>query len=165
MWFLFFFAPPLTYYAFVTRGMVMILHCGQRQWDIKLLFSSGSTHCGVGIGIGRSLALEMSYVRFHIFSDTVCALHAPMCNVKFHFLFCIPSDCTKSAKSERFRPSHSRTSSQEGPNLEIANFCGALGGRFKIDLFEQLATQCGRTSNCTTAIGTWDCRHVGKFVC
>ena len=71
--------------ADVTRGMVMILHCGQPHWDIKLLLSSGSTHCGFGIGIGRSLALEMSHVRFPFFSDTVCALHAPICNVKFHF--------------------------------------------------------------------------------
>ena len=51
----------------------------------RLFFSGGSTHCGVGIGIGRKLALEMSHVRFHVFSDRVCALHATMFNVKFQF--------------------------------------------------------------------------------
>ena len=53
----------------------------------KLFFSGGSTHCGVGIGIGRKrkFALEMSHVHFHIFSDSVCALHATIFNVKFQF--------------------------------------------------------------------------------
>ena len=49
----------------------------------RLFFSGGSTHCGVGIGIGRKLALEMSHVHFQAFSDRVCALHATMFNVKF----------------------------------------------------------------------------------
>ena len=42
----------------------------------KLFLSGGSTHCGVGIGIGRKLALEMSHVHFHVFSETIF-------NVKF----------------------------------------------------------------------------------
>ena len=49
----------------------------------KLFFSGGSTHCGVGIGIGRKLALEISHVHFHVFSEKVCALHVTIFNVKF----------------------------------------------------------------------------------
>ena len=49
----------------------------------KLFFSGGSTHCGVGIGIGRKLALEISHVHFHAFSERVCALHVTIFNVKF----------------------------------------------------------------------------------
>ena len=51
----------------------------------KLLFSGGSARCGVGTGIGRKLALEVSHVHFHVFSGRVCALHTTLFNVKFQF--------------------------------------------------------------------------------
>ncbi len=35
----------------------------------KLFFSGCSTHCGVGIGIGRKLALEMSHVHLWFTSE------------------------------------------------------------------------------------------------
>ena len=44
-----------------------------------------STQSIKGIGIGRKLALEMSHVHFHVFSERVCALHATIFNVKFQF--------------------------------------------------------------------------------
>ena len=56
--------------------------------DHKLLFSGGSTHCGVGTGIGRTFALEVSHVHSHVFSGQICALHAAIFNVKLHF-FCV----------------------------------------------------------------------------
>ena len=51
----------------------------------KLFISRSSTHRGVGIGIGRKFAFEMSHVHFQNYSDSVCALHAPIFNVKFQF--------------------------------------------------------------------------------
>ena len=51
----------------------------------KLFISKSSTHCGVGIGIGRRFAFEMFHVHFQNYSDRVCALHAPIFNVKFQF--------------------------------------------------------------------------------
>ena len=56
----------------------------------KLFISRSSTHCGVGIGIGRKFAFEMFHVHFQNYSDRVCALYAPIFfspifNVKFQF--------------------------------------------------------------------------------
>ena len=63
----------------------MILNRGRRQWVINCSFPEVQPIGGVGIGIGRKLALEMSHVHFHAFSERVCTLHATIFNVKFQF--------------------------------------------------------------------------------
>ena len=50
---------PLIYFAFVKRGVVTALG---HEW----FSSGGSANCGVGTGIGRKLALEVSHVHFHV---------------------------------------------------------------------------------------------------
>ena len=82
----------LIYYAFVKPGRGDDSELWTTTMGHKLFFSGGSTHCGVGIGIGRKLALEISHVHFHVFSERVCALHVTFFNVKFQIFFCLLSD-------------------------------------------------------------------------
>ena len=79
------------YYAFVKRGVVMILNRGRRHWVINCSFPEGQPIGVLELVLGESLLWKWLMSIFHVFSDRICGLHETIFNVKSNFLVYFPT--------------------------------------------------------------------------